>query len=203
MDRIIVSGSGPDIGKTVVSAILVTLLQGDYWKPVQCGVADSETISQWIDQPIHPSIYSLKAHLSPHHAARLENRKINPACLIPPETNRPLIIETAGGILVPLTTDDLSIDRFLSWGGGWVIVSRHYVGSINHTLLTIEALKQRSANILGLIFNGENRDSEEAILNLSGLPMLGRLINVPCITSETIKQWANEWQYLLPTLTLT
>lgn len=201
MNRIMVAGIGTDVGKTVVSAILTTLLDGDYWKPIQCGCetnSDAATIKHLIDSSkhfIYPSAYTLKASLSPHHAARLENRIIKLDSISVPQTTRSLIIEGSGGVFVPLTLKVLTIDLFKQWNCGWVIVSRHYLGSINHTLLTLEALKQRGLPILGLIFNGNpNPDSENAILQISQLPLLGRLLPEMQLNSETIQRYAKQWK---------
>ncbi|MGC1879210.1 MAG: dethiobiotin synthase [Rhabdochlamydiaceae bacterium] len=201
MHRIMVAGIGTDVGKTIVSAILTTLLNGDYWKPIQCGDeenSDTTTIKKWIDtvkHSIHPPAYSLKAPLSPHHAARLENTWIRLDSIALPQTTRPLIIEGVGGILVPLTPKILSIDLFKSWDCKWVIVSKHYLGSINHTLLTIEVLKQLHLPILGIIFNGEhNPDSEAAISEISQLPVLGRLLPEANLNPQTIQRYAKQWQ---------
>lgn len=204
MRRIIVTGQGTDVGKTIVSAILTTLLGADYWKPVECGPqqeSDTYRIRTLIDpkkHQIYAPAYSLHASLSPHHAARLENKTIDLSCIILPETKRRLVIETAGGIFVPLTSQDLALDLFESWKGQWIIVSRHYVGSINHTLLTIKMLQQRRNPILGIIFNGvPNPDSEQAILTLSQLPFLGRLLPESSITSETIQTYAEQWKAVI------
>lgn len=201
MKKIIVVGIGTGVGKTVVSAILATCLQGDYWKPVQCGdEKDSDTarVKNLIDTSmcaVHEPAYSLKGPFSPHHAARLENISIIPEKIIPPQTQRPLIIESAGGIFVPLTTKILSFDVFKSWNIAWVVVSRHYLGSINHTLLTIDALKRRNISIAGLIFNGlPNDDSEGAILEFSQVPILGRLLPESKIKPKTIQRYAKLWQ---------
>lgn len=209
MHRIMVSGIGTDAGKTIVSAILTILLDGDYWKPIQCGDgenSDTENIKKWIDtsrHSIYPPAYTLKAPLSPHHAARLENTHIKLETISPPETNRPLIIEGVGGIFVPLTTDSLSFDLFKSWNCDWIIVSRHYLGSINHTLLTIEALKQRQVSILGIIFNGEpNPDSENAILEISRVSFLGRLLPELDLTQQTLQKYVREWRPRFPKLLL-
>lgn len=198
--NIIVAGCGTDVGKTLASAVLTLILEADYWKPIQCGdetSSDSALMKQWMsgtDAVIHPPAYSLKAHLSPHHAARLENRKIELDAIGLPQTNRPLIIEGVGGVLVPLTTQCLSFDLFRSWNCQWVVVSRHYLGSINHTLLTVEALKQRHVPILGLIFNGEpNPESEEAILEHSQIPLLGRLLPESHLDLQTFKTYAKRW----------
>ena len=201
MHRIIIAGSGTDVGKTVVSAILTVLMDGDYWKPIQCGAeenSDTAIMKKWIDtsrHSIHPPAYSLKAPLSPHHAARLENISIALDSITLPHTTRPLIIESVGGIFVPLTTRVLSIDLFQSWNCRWIIVSKHYVGSINHTLLTIEALKQRQIPMLGIIFNGEpNLNSETAILESSRLPVLGRLLPESNLNQQTVQRYAKQWQ---------
>lgn len=200
MKRIMVAGIGTDVGKTVVSAVLTHLLQADYWKPFQCGaeeMSDSVTIKNWINiknQTIHPSAYSFKAPLSPHHAASLESIEINFDLVKIPETKSSLIIEGVGGVFVPLTRQSLSIDLFKEWNCRWIIVSKHYLGSINHTLLTIEALKKISIPILGIIFNGEiNHESEAAILNISNLPFLGRLLPEKNLNLQTIQRYAEEW----------
>lgn len=199
MFKIIVAGIGTDVGKTVVSAILATLLEGDYWKPIQSGASeDSDSIKmQAFIEPhrIHPPAYTLQAPLSPHHAARLENILICPRSIVPPLTTRPLIIEGAGGIFVPLTTNILTCDVLQTWECRWVVVSRHYLGSINHTLLTLEALKQRKIPIAGLVFNGDpNLDSEEAILAVSQAPLLGRIVPEPHLTPQTIQRYATQWK---------
>lgn len=201
MHRIIVAGIGTGVGKTVIAAILTTLLDGDYWKPIQCGEeedSDTARIKKWIDtekHSIHPPAYSLKAPFSPHHAARLENSSIQLNSIALPQTTRPLIIESVGGILVPLTKKIVSMDLFKSWNGKWVIVSKHYLGSINHTLLTIEVLKQHRVPILGIVFNGEpNPDSEEALLEISQLPLLGRILPEPHLNQQTIQRYVKQWQ---------
>ena len=201
LNNIIVAGIGTGVGKTVVSAILTTILDADYWKPIQCGADDhSDTLTiQKLSRAeklhIHESAYSLKAPLSPHHAARLENIVIDSKKIILPQTKKPLVIEGVGGIFVPLTSKVLSLDLFKTWNCQWVVVSRHYVGSINHTLMTIEVLKMHGISILGLIFNGDpNPDSEEAILKNCSLPILGRLFPEQNIDSKTIKKYAQQWQ---------
>jgi dethiobiotin synthetase len=194
MHRLIITGCGTDVGKTVVTAVLATLLQADTWKPIECGDhPDTEVMRGLIPaERVHPSAYRLKAPLSPHHAARLEGIQIGPLTL--PVTQRPLIIETAGGALVPLTTHQLFIDQAAHWDASWVVVSRHYLGSINHTLLTLEALQQRRLPVLGVVFNGEpNPDSEEAILTLSGSRCLGRIRPQPQIDRATIQRIAEQW----------
>lgn len=207
MRRIMVAGIGIDVGKTIVSAILTTLLKGDYWKPIQCGNeenSDTTTVKRWLDttrHTIHSPAYSLKAPLSPHHAARLENILIRLDSLILPQSTRPLIIEGVGGIFVPLTPKISSLDLFKSWDCQWVVVSKHYLGSINHTLLTLEVLKKLCLPILGIIFNGEpNPDSESAILEISQVSVLGRLLPETNLNPQTIQRYATQWQPLFSKL---
>lgn len=194
---LIVAGIGTEIGKTVVSAILATALEADYWKPIQCGEPDSVVVTQWLDrQRVHTPAYSLQAPVSPHQAARLENVVIQPEMMLP-ATKRPLIIEGVGGVLVPLTTRLLAIDVLSQWSGRWIIVSKHYLGSINHTLLTIEALRKRDLPILGLVFNGAPQpDSEAAICEMTGLPILARLLPERTMNKHTIQKYAYEWMHL-------
>lgn len=204
MSNIVVTGCGTEVGKTIVSAIIATALHGDYWKPVESGCktdSDTETMKKLLPTSrhrVHPPAYSLEASLSPHHAARLEGIVINPSNICIPKTNRDLIIETAGGVLVPLTNQVLSIDLLQHWNAKWIVVSRHYLGSINHTLLTIEALKQRQINLCGIVFNGEpNQDTEEVILKFSKLPCLGRLLLEKTITRTIIGKYAKQWRQTL------
>lgn len=201
MCNVMVAGAGTDVGKTIVSAILTTLLDTDYWKPIQCGNeenSDTTIIKNWIDTKrhfVHSPAYSLKAPLSPHHAARLENTAIALDAIRLPQTERSLVIEGIGGVFVPLTKKILSLDLFKSWNCKWVVVSRHYVGSINHTLLTIEALKQQQVPIIGIIFNGEpNPDSEEVISEMTQLPCLGRLFPEENLNPLIIQSYAKKWQ---------
>lgn len=202
MKKIVVAGIGTDVGKTVVSGILATLFKADYWKPLQCGSegdSDSKTLEAWLSptqQLVHPPAYSLKEALSPHHAARLEKIELNPKTIKLPKTTRSLIIEGPGGVLVPLTNSITTWDVFQKWDCEWVVVSKHYVGSINHTLLTLNLLKQHHIPIKGLIFNGEpNPDSEKAILSISNVPFLERVLFEKHINTQTIQRYATQWQH--------
>lgn len=199
--KFIVTGIGTEVGKTIVSAILVELFSGDYWKPIECGSEDekdSEIMKKLINPRLHTiysPAYSLQKPVSPHQAARAENVVIesNKICL--PKTEKPLIIETAGGLMVPLNHKILNIDLFEQWDAEWIIVSRHYLGSINHTLLTVDQLKTRGVNILGLIFNGlPQHDTEEAILGFTQLPLLGRLLPEKHIDPSIINKYAFLWK---------
>jgi len=200
MHKIMVAGIGTEVGKTVVSAILAKILQGDYWKPIQCGLeseSDTEKMRTWLEpthHTIYPPIYSLQAPLSPHQAAYLEGVAIHPHSITLPTTTKPLIIEGVGGLLVPITHQALTIDLFIAWECQWIIVSRHYLGSINHSLLTLEALQKRKINILGWIFNGPPQPhSESIILEISQLPCLGRLLPECTLNPITFQRYQQQW----------
>jgi dethiobiotin synthetase len=201
MCNIIVTGCGTGVGKTIVSAIIAKAVGGDYFKPIACGPeksSDTNRVKKLLTGTnchVFPSAYSLQAALSPHHAARLENISINVDQITLPTTSKPLIIETAGGILVPLHKNRLTIDLFSSWQALWIVVSKNYLGSINHTLLTLEALKQRKIDVSFLIFNGpENQDSQEAILHFSQIELLGTLQQEKSFSKKIIEKYANLWK---------
>lgn len=195
-----VTGTGPDVGKTVVASILVAMFEADYWKPIECGsveTSDTETVKKLIETPscVHPPAYAFKKASSPHEAAEEEKIAIDRHQIVFPNSKRPLVIETAGGILVPLTLETLALDVYRSWPCLWIVVTRHYIGSINHTLLTLEALKQRGIRPLALVFNGvKNQGTEEALSHFSHIPLLGRLEPEPAITLNTIKRYATLWK---------
>ncbi|MEM7296944.1 MAG: dethiobiotin synthase [Bacteroidota bacterium] len=161
--EIIVAGIDTDTGKTVISAILCKALKADYWKPAQAGDlenTDSHKIKKWSPETmVHPEAYRLTQPMSPHAAAELDGITINEKNLVIPETNNDLIIELAGGLMVPLRKDYLNIDWVQKTGLPVVLVSNYYLGSINHTLLSLELLKQREIPLLGIIFNGEKNPS--------------------------------------------
>ncbi len=210
MQRIMIAGIGTNVGKTIVSAIVTTLMDGDYWKPVQSGPENDSDVFMMknlintSEHKIYDPSYNLKAPLSPHHAARLEKIIVDPTTIIPPRTARPLIIESVGGVLVPLTTKLLTIDLFKSWDCKWIIVSKHYLGSINHTLLTLEQLKRSNVKIAGLIFNGQSdSDSEDAILEITKLPLLGRLLPEKELNPKIIQRYAKQWKPCFKKLNMT
>lgn len=198
MKRIMITGIGTDVGKTVVSAIVATALGADYWKPIQCSEKDSIRMKILLDplkHTIHPSSYTFKTPVSPHHAAALEEVTIDCNTIAPPSTRRPLVIEGVGGVLVPLTEMTHTRDLFRIWNCSWIIVSRHYLGSINHTLLTLEALKSHGIPIAGIIFNGEpNPASENAIMKLGKVPLLTRLLPQNTIDKQNIQRISEQWK---------
>ena len=190
---IVVTGTDTDVGKTVFAAALTAALDANYWKPVQAGLADGTdadtvaTLSGLTAERILPSAYRLATPCSPHRAAAIDGVRIDPARLHPPESDRPLVIEGAGGALVPLGDDLLFADLFASWGAPAVIVARTALGTINHSLLTIEALRTRGVPILGVAFAGDaTEDSEATIARIGGVRRLGRLPRLDPLTPATL-----------------
>ncbi|HVI29441.1 dethiobiotin synthase [Hansschlegelia sp.] len=180
--RLVVTGTDTGIGKTVFAAGLTAALGASYWKPVQSGLeeeTDSETVARLALLPaerVIPEAWRLKTPASPHLAAELDGVTIDPDALNPPDVAGPLVIEGAGGLLVPLTRSVLTIDVFARWGLPVVLVARTGLGTINHTLLSIEALRARRIPIAGVAFVGEaHPDNPLVIAEFSGAAVLGRL----------------------------
>ena len=200
MRKLFVTGIGTDVGKTIVSAILTEALQADYWKPVQSGYdlgCDSGEVKKLISNPIsrfHPERYMLKEPLSPHAAAAIENIKINLSDFSLPTTENPnLIIEGAGGLLVPINEQHVIADLIEKFDAEVILVSRNYLGSINHTLLTLNELERRRIKIKGIIFNGEkNESTEKIILSKFHFSFVGRINFHAELTKEIILTYANE-----------
>lgn len=190
-----VTGIDTDSGKTLVSAILCEALTADYWKPVQAGLPkDSETVRSLISNSrstIHAETYLLKTPASPHAAARLDGIRIELDKFILPVTANDLIIEGAGGCLVPLNEKDFVIDIAGKFNTEVILVADLYLGSINHSLLTIHELKHRQLPVKGIIFNGEpNRMSEEIILKHSAYRCLLRIDKEAGVDKSTVKKYA-------------
>ena len=177
MKDIFVTGIDTDIGKTVASAILTEALSYDYWKPIQCGnieSSDRKTVASLLinqTSQIHPESYIFEKAVSPHIAAR--PGKIQIKNIQRPVTQNRLVIEGAGGVLVPLNDEHYVIDLAQKFSCDVILVSKNYIGSINHTLLTLETLKNRGISVIGLIFNGdENKEIEDTILKKCSVPKL-------------------------------
>jgi dethiobiotin synthetase len=182
MAKIVVVGSGTDVGKTIVSATLVAGLGAHYWKPIQAGTTpqtDSERVQQLLGLPpqrIVPEAYRLLSPESPHSAAAKEGIVIAADKIQVPDIEGHLVIEGAGGLMVPLNHSTLYIDLLHQWQIPVVLVCSLYLGAINHTLLSLHALKSHNIPTLGLIFSGQGSPSmEEAILRHSGVPLIGRV----------------------------
>lgn len=191
--RIVVTGTDTDVGKTVFAAGLVGALGATYWKPVQAGLeggTDRETVMRLAgltDARALPERWRLKTPVSPHLAAEIDGVEIDPGELTPPQVDGPLVIEGAGGLFVPLTRETLTIDVFARWGLPVVLVARTALGTINHTLLSLSALKARGVPVLGVAFVGEEKaDSMRAIATFSGAKVLGRLPQISPLTPRTL-----------------
>jgi dethiobiotin synthetase len=191
---IVVTGTDTGIGKTVFAAALTGALDGYYWKPVQSGLAeetDSETVrrlSGLAADRILPERYRLRTPASPHLAARLDGVEIDAERLALPSTPRPLVVEGAGGLLVPLTREVTYIDVFARWRAPLVLCARTTLGTINHALLSIEAIRARGIPLLGIAFIGdENTESEDVIVALGRTRRLGRLPPLAPLTAESLK----------------
>lgn len=196
MHKYFITGIGTDVGKTVVSAIVAEALEADYWKPVQAGElehTDADRVKGWISNKIskiHPCSYALKTPMSPHAAAALEGIAIDPAKIKPPRTKNNLVIEGAGGLLVPINDTETMLD-LVQKDYRVIVVSRHYLGSINHTLLTLNELRRRRIGVTGIIFNGDEHLSTESIIEKqAGVNVIGRINQEPLIDKAVISKYA-------------
>ena len=192
-----VTAIGTDSGKTLVSAILVEALKADYWKPVQAGKPlDTTTVKELVSNEItkfHPETHIFKLPASPHAAAKFEHLAIQLDDFVLPETTNDIVIEGAGGVLVPINQDDYVIDIARELSAPVILVVNLYLGCINHTLLTIDYLKRNEIPVLGIVFNGEsNFESESIIEQKSGYKVLLRLPKLSMINKNIVKYWADE-----------
>ena len=201
--KLFITGISTDVGKTIASAIITESLEADYWKPIQAGDldnSDSHRVAALLSNSkttIHPESFRLNTPASPHYAARCDGINIAIENIPEPETQNHLVIEGAGGLFVPIN-DTENIIHLIKSDYHVVIVSRHYLGSINHTLLTIEALTNRNISIFGIIFNGhQNLATEEIILQRSKLKCIGRIENEPYFDREVIADYADAFRPML------
>lgn len=192
-----VTGIDTDSGKSVVSAILCEALGADYWKPIQAGrPTDTDSVKILIankSTKFHPESYLLETPASPHAAAKIENIDIQLNKINPPSTTNDLIIEGAGGCLVPINNNDFVIDMALKFKCQIILVADLYLGSINHTLLTVNEIKSRELVVKGIVFNGEeNIESQQIILRHSGWKQLLHVKKEVEIKRDTITIYAKE-----------
>ena len=195
--KFIISGIGTDVGKTVASAIIAQALDATYWKPVQAGdlhFTDSMKVDQWTDDKVAvlAERYRLNEPMSPHAAAEIDGVSIQAGDFEIPTVSGNLIVEGAGGLMVPVNTNGLIyIDLFQNWNIPVILISRHYLGSINHTLLSVEALRSRNIPIQGIIYVGdENTHTESIIAKITGLTVIGRIPLVNDVNASFIKEQA-------------
>ena len=204
MIRYFITGIGTEVGKTITSAVITQALKADYWKPVQAGElnhSDRMKVENLIDNnrsKFHPEAYRLNQPMSPHAAAERDGIKIDIASIKMPHTDNHLVIEGAGGLLVPLNDNDTILNLIEILNCEVILVSRHYLGSINHTLMSIEILKQRNIRIKGILFNGkENKDTESIIKKMSGIEVLGRIDELENLNKSVINSIAQDLKNIL------
>lgn len=199
-----ITGIGTDVGKSIASAVLVEALEADYWKPIQAGDLDnSDTIKTQNlvsnnKSVFHPERYQLNTPASPHLAAKIDGIDIHIDDFELPKTDNHLIIEGAGGILVPINEKEETILDLITYTEAEVIlVSRHYLGSINHTLLSINQLRDRDVKLKGIVFIGSENEATESIIKINGkVDVLGRIPIFDELTKETIKEVAQNFKHL-------
>jgi dethiobiotin synthetase len=199
MRRIFVTGIGTGVGKTIVSAIITEALQADYWKPIQTGSiegTDTETVKKLISNSktkIYPEAFCLPKPVSPHEAAEVEGVSISINEIQVPVTSNTLIIEGAGGLMVPLNEKDTMLDLIKFLNPEVILVVRNYLGSINHTLLSVSALNNAGIKVAGIIYNGiSNPASEKAIANFCSYPILAKIGEEKTFTPDIISRYANK-----------
>ncbi|WP_346881915.1 dethiobiotin synthase [uncultured Algibacter sp.] len=190
-----ITGISTDVGKTIISSIITEALEADYWKPIQAGDLDNcdtkkvEKLVSNTKSKFHPNAYALNTPMSPHASAEIDNIKIDLKKIKTPETTNHLVIEGAGGLLVPLN-DTETILNIIKPSYHVIVVSRHYLGSINHTLLTVNLLKEKGFNV-SIIFSGnEHKTTEDIIIKMTNVPVIGRITHEPYFDKNVIKEYA-------------
>ena len=197
--QLVIAGTDTDVGKTVVSALMVQGLGAQYWKPVQSGLAegsDSARVQELLGLPgerILAEAYRFQAPVSPHWAARMEGVRIAPEALALPRVEGPLVVECAGGLMVPLHLGAdrtlLQIDQLAVWGLPVLLVARSGLGTLNHTLLSLEALRQRAIPVLGLVLNGPlHPDNPPNLEAIGWVPLLAKLPQLEPLTAAGLQQ---------------
>ena len=208
MKPIFITGTGTDVGKTLVAAIVTEALEADYWKPVQAGFSDG-TDSLFVQEMIsnnkskvHPELYKLQMPASPHLSAAAENKEIKIKEIIDhlPKTKNRLVVEGAGGLMVPLNKKKMILNLILQLKAKVIIVSKKKLGSINHSLLTAAVLKKENADVAGWIFTEEYQNYEDEIAGWSGLPVIASVKHLPVVSRETIKEQALKMRPLLKSI---
>lgn len=197
MNTYFITGISTEVGKTVASAIITEALQADYWKPVQAGEldhCDTKKVKQLISNTksqFHDNAYALNTPMSPHAAADIDGIHIKTKTIKAPKTKNTLVIEGAGGILVPLNDTDTILD-IIQPNYKVIVVSRHYLGSINHTLLTVNLLQDKGFNV-AILFSGDEHKTTEAIIKTkTNAPILGRIEEEPYFDKNIVKDYAEQ-----------
>ncbi|MDO5978632.1 dethiobiotin synthase [Flavivirga spongiicola] len=195
MKTFFITGISTDVGKTIASAIITEALQADYWKPIQAGELehdDKHTVGKLISNTkskIHPNNYALETPMSPHAAADIDGVSIDIKQINEPKTKNHLVIEGAGGLLVPLNDSQTVLD-LIKLNYKVIVVSRHYLGSINHTLLTVNTLKEKGFDV-SLIFSGnEHKTTEDIIKKMTKVSVIGRINEEPYFDKNVVREYA-------------
>lgn len=206
MNKYFITGIGTEIGKTVVSAIVVEALKADYWKPIQAGEldhSDTDKVKEWISNKtskFFDGTYNLTTAMSPHAAAEIDGITIDVDAIKAPQTSNALVIEGAGGLLVPLNNQHTILDLIKN-EYKIIVVSRHYLGSINHTLLTLNELKHKGLKVAGIVFNGDSNETTEAIIEKMGnVEVIGRISEEAKINRAFVKKYAKQFKAKLELL---
>lgn len=205
MQRIFVTGISTGVGKTIASAIFCEAMEADYWKPIQAGDldnTDSQKVAAWVSNSktkIHRSSFELSSAMSPHAAAEIDGVVLDANKIHEPYTKNNLVIEGAGGLLVPLNSEDTILDIIMP-NYKVVVVSRHYLGSINHSLLTINWLKLRGYDVSVLFSGNPNPQTENIILHKTKVPLVGRIGEESNFDKSVIKKYANSFRNTLESL---
>ncbi|CAA0145109.1 dethiobiotin synthase [Tenacibaculum maritimum] len=194
-----ITGISTEVGKTIASAIITEALEADYWKPIQAGELDNsdmDKVKRFISNSkstFHSNSYALKTPMSPHAAAEIDKVTIDVAKITIPSTTNHLVIEGAGGLLVPLN-DTETILNLIQPDYKVIVVSRHYLGSINHTLLTVNLLQQKGFNVALLFSGNEHKSTEEIIQKMTQIPIIGRIEEEPYFDKNVVKEYASSFK---------
>tara|TARA_R110002073_G_scaffold139232_2_gene289431 strand:- start:217426 stop:218043 length:618 start_codon:yes stop_codon:yes gene_type:complete len=205
MKKYFITGISTEVGKTVVAAIITEALKADYWKPIQAGElenTDTHKVEKLVSNTkskMHASSYALQTPMSPHAAAAIDGIRIDIKKIKEPQTKNHLVIEGAGGILVPLNDKQTILD-LIKPAYKVLVVSRHYLGSINHTLLTVNLLKEKGFDV-SLIFSGNEHKTTEAIIKkMTNVPVIGRIEEEPYFDQNVVREYANLFKAALEKL---
>lgn len=205
MNSYFITGIGTDVGKTVAAAIVTKALNADYWKPIQSGLTETDrgTLQNLLPNfkgTFHSESYRLKTPMSPHKAAEIDGVVIKLEKIVRPKTNNNLVVEGAGGLLVPINNKNTIAD-LIAPSDKIILVSSGYLGSINHTLLSVELLKSRGLKCAGIIYNHVNLDGTiEVIENMTGVPTIGHIAKHDQITPELIEEYTQKFKQKLESL---
>jgi len=199
MKTYFITGISTEVGKTIASAIVTEALEADYWKPIQSGdlhFSDTDKVKSLVSNKksvFHSNAYALNTPMSPHASAEIDGVHIELENIKPPTTENHLVIEGAGGLLVPLNDKDTILD-LIQPNHKVIVVSRHYLGSINHTLMTVNLLKEKGLDV-AIIFSGDEHPTTESIIEkMADVPILGRIDNEPYFDQNVIKEYAEKFR---------